>query len=153
MTKEKLIKLLAVTLVFWVLGILTGLAVSKIPPRELYYNMADSLDLIEVIDTNKLSLEELNNRNGKLIIERTVGTVTEAKDGSGRILYGDPRYAYINYKQVDGISNGDVICSYFIYNPDTNYEDDVLMRFDYIIEDKNGVADIDKSTLEEIKNR
>lgn len=149
MTKEKIIKLIFITIVIWAVGIFTGLALSTIPPREIYYNMADSLDLIEIIDSNKLSLEELNSRNGKLIIERTVGTVTEAKNGDGRLLYGDPRYAYINYSKVDNINNGDVICSYFIYNPDTNYEDDVLMRFDYIIEKNNAL----KSELVDIETK
>jgi len=29
---------------------------------------------------------------------------------------------------------GDTILTYFIYNPDTNYMDDILERFDYVID-------------------
>ena len=84
----------------------------------------------EIIDSNKLSTEELENRNGKLIIERVIGVVDDAETGAGLILGTE---YYISYKRVDGISNGDRICSYFVYNPDTNYIDDIIMRFDYVI--------------------
>lgn len=117
-----------VTIIIFVASLLSQSA------REPYYALTDKLDLIEVIDSNKLTLEDLSNRNGKLIIERVVGIVTDVEKGDGEVLYGDPYYNYISYKDVPDISNGNIICSYFIYNPDTNYEDDILMRFDYIIE-------------------
>ena len=100
-----------------------------------YYAYADSLDLIEVIDSTDLTMEMLAARNGKLIIEQVVGKVTNAETGEGYII-GYPEF-YISYARVDGIQNGDIICSYMIYNPDSNYEDDILMRFDYIIEKAN----------------
>jgi len=77
-------------------------------------------------------MEMLAARNGKLIIERAVGIVEDAETGAGHVI-GYPEF-YISYARVEGISNGNVICTYFIYNPETNYEDDILMRFDYIID-------------------
>jgi hypothetical protein len=99
-----------------------------------YYDYSTSLDLIEIIDSPDLTMEELAARNGKLVIEQVVGKVTNAETGEGYII-GYPEF-YISYARVDGIKNGDIVCSYMIYNPDNNYEDDIIMRFDYIIERK-----------------
>lgn len=103
----------------------------KTPAKAIDY--AESLSLVEIIDNQHLTTEMLESRNGKLIIERVVGIVTDAETGDGRIIGGDDYYNYISYRNVNGISNGDVICSYFIYNPDNNYVDDIIMRFDSII--------------------
>ena len=84
----------------------------------------------EVIDSSELSNEEIENRNGKLIIERVIGVVDDAETGAGHVLNNGN--FYISYKRVDGISNGDIICSYFVYNTETNYIDDIIMRFDYV---------------------
>ena len=106
---------------------------ARTPAKEMdYYSYAQSLDLIEIIDSPDLTMEMLEGRNGKLIIEQVVGKVTDAETGAGYII-GYPEY-YIGYARVDGIKNGDVVCSYMIYNPDNNYEDDILIRFDYIID-------------------
>lgn len=102
------------------------------PKANDYYSYAESLDLMEVYNSPNLTMEMLAARNGKLIIERAVGIVKDAETGEGYII-GYPEF-YISYASVDGISNGDVICTYFIYNPENNYEDDIMMRFDYIIE-------------------
>ena len=106
----------------------------KTPAKAIdYYAHAESFSLVEIIDIQHLTTEMLESRNGKLIIERVVGMVTDAEPGDGRIIGGDDYYNYISYSNVNGISNGDVICSYFIYNPDNNYVDDIIMRFDSII--------------------
>lgn len=103
----------------------------KTPAKAIDY--AESLSRVEIIDIQHLTTEMLESRNGILIIERVVGIVTDAETGDGRIIGGDDYYNYISYRNVNGISNGDVICSYFIYNPDNNYVDDIIMRFDSII--------------------
>lgn len=48
------------------------------------------------------------------------------------------KYNYISYKGVKGIRKGDVVLTICIYNPGTNYEDDIVERFDYIIDRKGG---------------
>lgn len=97
-----------------------------------YYAIADKHVSIEIINSCDLTLEMLQNRNGKLIIEKVIGEVDNFVTGAGHIL-DNPDY-YISYAGVDGISNGNIICSYMIYNPDNNYEDDIIYRFDYIID-------------------
>lgn len=97
-----------------------------------YYAYADNCELIEIIDSNKLTVEALESRNGKLIIEKVIGVVDDAETGKGHVI--DNADYYISYKNVKDIENGNVICTYFIYNPDTNYYDDIMLRFDYIID-------------------
>ena len=84
---------------------------------------------VEVINSNELTATQLENRNGNIIIERVLGVVTDAERGNGCELNGN----YISYKSVDGISNGDIICTYLVYNPNTNCIDDIAARYDYVI--------------------
>lgn len=97
-----------------------------------YYNYADTLDLAEVIDSGDLTIEMLESRNGKLIIERAIGVVTDAETGAGHMI--DNANEYISYSCVKGIKSGNVMCTYFVYNPDNNYYDDIVSRFDYVID-------------------
>ena len=99
-----------------------------------YRTYADTLDLIEIINAEDLTADEIQNRNGKLIIERVIGQVDNAETGDGHLLYEDSRYNYISYKGVPGILTGNVMCTFLIYNTDNNYEDDIMMRFDYVID-------------------
>ena len=109
--------------------VLTVLIFSS-PSESKYYSKAN--DHIEIINSCDLTIEELQSRNGKLIIEVVIGQVDNFVTGAGHIL-DNPDY-YISYKGVEGISNGNIICTYFIYNPENNYEDDIMYRYDYIID-------------------
>lgn len=100
--------------------------------RTDYYTIANKYASAEIINSCDLTIEELQNRNGKLIIERVIGQVDNFITGAGHIL-DNPNY-YISYAGMEGIANGNIICSYMIYNPDNNYEDDIIMRFDYVID-------------------
>ena len=115
--------------------ILLGLSIVSQPKEMSYHEYANELDLIEIIDSEALSAEALENRNGKLIIERVIGIVDNAETGAGHELSDEN--AFISYSAVEGISNGNIICTYLIYNPDTNYIDDIEARYDYIIEKGN----------------
>jgi hypothetical protein len=112
--------------------ILFGLNRASAPKEISYYDYASELNLIEIIDSEALSAEALENRNGKLIIERVIGVVDNAETGAGHLLSNENEF--ISYASVKGISNGNVICTYLIYNPDTNFIDDIAARYDYIIE-------------------
>lgn len=104
---------------------------------EFYQMLSEDLGIIEIYDNSDLTLEMLQNRDGKIIIEKCIGIVT-SPDGDGMVLnYEDAEHYYINYSGVENIREGTVILSYFIYNPDTNYEDDILERFDYVIDRGN----------------
>ena len=123
----------AKTMMLGIAAIITMMVLMCATPKEnKYYKIAEDFDNIEIINSCDLTIEELQARNGKLIIERVIGQVDNFVTGAGHIL-DNPNF-YISYKGVDGISNGNIICTYFIYNPQNNYEDDIMYRYDYIID-------------------
>lgn len=72
--------------------------------------------------------EILENRKGKIIIEVIEATVLDA-EGNGSDQFG----FYVKYDS-KRFSKGDKVQSVFVYNPDTNYVDDILYRVDSLIE-------------------
>lgn len=87
---------------------------------EVFYIGSDS-------DHEKL-LETLENRDGKIIIEVSSGTVLDNK-GNGQDICG----YYIKYDS-SRFSAGDQVQSVFVYNPETNYIDDIISRTDTLIQ-------------------
>lgn len=87
----------------------------------------------ELYDSGDLTVEMLENRNGKLIIERCVGIVTDAETGDGMILNSDPDSYYILYSRVDGVKNGTVVVSYMVYSTTDNFIDGIEERYDYVV--------------------
>lgn len=89
---------------------------------------------IEVIDCNDLTLEMLTTRKEKnvMYIEKIVGVVTD-DNGNGEVLNPpkDGGY-YISYDRVEDARKGDYIVTYCVYNPYTNWDDDVIERWDFI---------------------
>lgn len=83
-------------------------------------------NICQLYDSSELTEDILVNRQGKLIIEKCVGTVTD-DEKNGSLEDG----SYISYESVD-CTKGDTITTYLIYNPETNYTDDVIERFDYV---------------------
>lgn len=99
--------------------------IPKVPENPAY---------IQIVDSSELDAETIWNRNGKIIIERAIGTCLN-ENGDGKVLNPyDEEYDYISYRRVKGVKAGDVIVTYMIYNPENNAEDDIIERFDYIIE-------------------
>ena len=72
--------------------------------------------------------EILENRNGKIIIEVIEATVLD-DDGNGSDQFG----FYVKY-DAKRFSKGDTVQSVFVYNPDSNYIDDILYRADSLLE-------------------
>ena len=70
----------------------------------------------------------IENRNGRIIIEIVDGTVLDDK-GNGSDQFG----FYVKYDS-GRYSKGDKVRSIFVYNPDTNYFDDIVCRVDALIE-------------------
>lgn len=66
----------------------------------------------------------LENRKGKIIIEVVNGTVLDDY-GNGTDTLGN----YISYDS-NRFSKGDKVQSVFVYNPESNYIDDILYRAD-----------------------
>lgn len=83
-------------------------------------------NICQLYDSSELTEDVLANRQGKLIIEKCVGTVID-DEKNGSLEDG----SYISYESVD-CTKGDIIVTYLIYNPDTNYTDDVIERFDFV---------------------
>ncbi len=86
-------------------------------------------NICQVYDSSELTEDILANRQGKLIIEKCVGTVLD-DEKNGEIQNADSDYNYISYTNVD-CTKGDTVITYLIYNPETNYTDDVIERFDF----------------------
>lgn len=101
---------------------------------DFYNQLSDDLNIIQVYEVDDLDCETLENRNGNIIIEKIIGQVLNA-EGDGIILNTeDDYYNYISYRGVKGAEVGDIVLTYCIYNPDTTYTDDIIERFDYIID-------------------
>ena len=116
---------------------------------EFYDSLAEENQFFNIYNSADLTTEILTERNGVLIIEKCYGVVTD-NNGNGRMLLNDNDFInahdrnynniadnYISYKSVTGAGEGDIVLTYFIYNPDSNYADDIMVRFDYIIDDKS----------------
>lgn len=83
-------------------------------------------NICEIYDTEDLTEDILTNRQGKLIIEKCIGTVID-DEKNGSLENG----SYISYENVDCVKENTIV-TYLIYNPDTNYTDDVVNRFDFV---------------------
>lgn len=96
---------------------------------------ASNMPQIKIVDSKKLTYKMLSTRKGKNIIyiERVKGKVLNKKlDGkitNPRKGYGD----YISYRRVKDVRKGDTVITYFVYNPDNNADDDVILRLDFIV--------------------
>lgn len=90
--------------------------------------------IIKVIDCNDLTEEMLTTRadHNVMYIERIIGKVTD-NEKNGTVLNPpeDGGY-YISYASVKGARKGDIIVTYCVYNPFSNYDDDVIERWDFI---------------------
>ena len=93
----------------------------------------------EIYQPDEITPKMLHDRaeHHRVIVERLIGIVT-SKDGDGKILNtSDTEHDYISYKDISLNYNvGTVMLTYLLYNPDTSYEDDILERYDYILDDR-----------------
>lgn len=93
----------------------------------------------DIYDTTELTAEMLTDRAvfHRVIVERVIGIVTnKERKGDGLILNtDDDYYNYISYSSVDlDYTTGTIMVTYLMYNPDTNYEDDIIERYDYVLD-------------------
>lgn len=120
-----------------------GKYLDSVSQVEFYDSMIQDVNAIEIYDTSELTPQIMANRNGKIIVEKIIGEVTN-HNLDGKILNCDTDNGgytnkdggnYISYERVDGAKEGDKILTYYIYNPFSNEQDDVLTRMDFIIDD------------------
>lgn len=90
--------------------------------------------LYRLYDSSELTGEMLENRNGDVIVERCIGIVVNKETGDGRLLnYPDPDYYYISYSRMDEVRDGTIVLSYMVYDPDNNYTDGIMERYDFVL--------------------
>lgn len=77
-------------------------------------------------------------RDGDLVIERIEGTCLNDA-GDGKIAGASDGSDYVSYANVEGVKAGDRVVTYVVLDPDTDGEDDVLLRRDYVVD--HGDAD------------
>lgn len=96
---------------------------------------------VRVYDAEDLTACMLETRYDDVIIERVYGIVTNKKKDGKQINPGVGCGSYISYKGVKGAKKGDVIMTILVYAPtgkkyDEGNVDDIVDRFDYIIDRK-----------------
>lgn len=85
-----------------------------------------------VIDASGLTCEKIAHRKHTIIIERCIGKVSN-KNKDGKILNPSPNKGdYISYKRIK-CKKGDIVITYFLWNPENNISDDIIARWDYVI--------------------
>lgn len=87
---------------------------------KVFYTNTES-DLKEMFDF-------IEQKNNAIVVEISNGTVENRKTGDGVADNG----SYICY-DADAYEPGTRITSVFVYNPNTNYTDDILYRIDTVI--------------------
>ena len=133
MLNGKLKKALVVTLAS--ISIIGNIINTPVQART-YTDVAKNTPITKVIDCDKLTEKMLTHRSSKkhhiMYIERIYGIVTD-NENNGKVLNPpeDGGY-YISYASVTDAEIGDTIITYCVYNPYTNYDDDVIERWDFI---------------------
>ena len=86
-----------------------------------------------IFDASELTTEMLESRTPEVvIIERCISIVTNAnEEGDGKMLNYDGGY-YIKHDK--GIEDGTIMLTYFVYNPNTQYYDDIIERYDFVLD-------------------
>ena len=133
MLNGKLKKALVVTLAS--ISIIGNTTSAPVQATE-YTEAVKAASITKVIDCDKLTEKMLTHRSSKkhhiMYIERIYGIVTDnEKNGKVRNPPDDGGY-YISYASVADAEIGDVIVTYCVYNPYTNWDDDVIERWDFI---------------------
>lgn len=116
----------------------------KITP---YYPIEDNyvMNMVEVgysnfhiYDSRNVTGGMLANRtkSEKIIIERVIAIITNRnREGDAKILNTNGDYNYISYYGTDlDYTTGTVMITYLMYNPETDYEDDIIERYDYVLD-------------------
>ena len=113
--------------------LILALVITLMPTSEVAAQAIPEIKTV-VIDSRKLTHKMLVTRKKKHImyIEVCKGTVKNKKK-DGRLSNG----SYISYKKVKGCHKGDKIITYCVYNPFTNYDNDIIERWDFITDCKH----------------
>ena len=131
MLNGKLKKVITITLAS--ISILGNTTSAPVNATE-YTEAVKAAPITKVIDCNDLTEEMLTTRadHNVMYIERIYGIVAD-NEKNGKVLNPpeDGGY-YISYASVADAEIGDLIVTYCVYNPYSNYDDDVIERWDFI---------------------
>lgn len=103
---------------------------------------AKGYENIKIYDESELSDDILINRvnNKEVIVERTLGVVTNQTEPGDGIIINPDKYCvdngqtYISYENMGFATRyGMIIVTYCLYNPKTSWTDDIIERHDYPI--------------------
>lgn len=131
MLNGKLKKALVVTLA--TVSIIGNVTSAPVNATE-YTKAVKAAPMVKVVDCNDLTEEMLITRadHNVMYIERIYGIVTD-NEKNGKVLNPpDDGGYYISYASVADAEIGDTIITYCVYNPYTNWDDDVIERWDFI---------------------
>ena len=131
MLNGKLKKVITITLA--TVSIIGNVTSAPVQART-FSDVAKNAPITKVIDCNDLTEEMLTTRadHNIMYIERIIGKVTD-NEKNGKVLNPpkDGGY-YISYASVKGARKGDLVITYCVYNPYSNWDDDVIERWDFI---------------------
>lgn len=99
-----------------------------------YLSMADELSVVEIYEAQDLTYDILANRNGKVIIEYVLGQVLDSEGNGKQLNPSVKENDYICYSSVPDAEIGDIILTVFVYDPNTNAEDAIELRSDWIVD-------------------
>lgn len=112
-----------------------------------YYPIEDNyvMNIVEVgysnfhiYDSRNVTGEMLTNRteSDKIIVERVIAIITNReREGDAKVLNTNGDYTYISYYGTDlDYTIGTIMITYLMYNPETDYEDDIIERYDYVLD-------------------
>ena len=95
----------------------------------------------KIVDASEVTYDMLWNRmeTGQTIVERIIGFCTnypEKYDGHVMNMNdSDGGGYYLSYKGTDlELIDGTIVITYCVYNPATNYEDDIIERYDFVLD-------------------
>ncbi len=112
-------KLITIAVIIAILTPCIGIAKSRIP-----------MPKVKVVSEKRFTKKVVSKRKGKniLLIEKIKGRVVDAGK-HGRTSEGH----YISYTMVEDAKKGDTVITYCIFNPENNYVDDVIYRYDFVL--------------------
>lgn len=90
-------------------------------------------EFLKIMETDEITGDFLRNRNGLIVVEKIIGKCLD-ENGNGKILNTESEYNYISYSGVSWVLPGDTVVTYEVYNPSNNYEDDIVARWDFVVE-------------------
>ena len=92
-----------------------------------------------IYSSDELTDEILTHRaeGNTLIVERVFAEITDSRpdlsDGADGVILGTDYCISYRFMNVP-VTEGTIMCTYLIYNPNNNYVDDIVNRYDFVLD-------------------